>query len=120
MSPLPSAQRLAASGLAIAAVTILTLAFLVVSDLAREADLHREVIAVQQEQDTLEALRVRLNELVASARLAAATGDPETFRAIDRESTAIDQRLDALRSGDEAVPSSIEALVGDIRDESDR
>ncbi len=115
IAALPSAERLAAIGLAIAAATILILAFLVVSDLTREADLHREVIAVQQEQDTLEALRVRLNGLVASARLAAATGDPETFRAIERESAAIDQRLDALRTGEETLPSSIQALVGDAR-----
>lgn len=115
MAPLPSAERLAAIGLAIAAATILALAFLVVSDLTREADLHREVIAVQQEQDTLEALRVRLNELVGSARLAAATGDPETFRTIERESAAIDQRLDVLRSADDAAPSSVEALIGSAR-----
>ena len=64
MGILPSAERLAALGLAIAGLTILGLAFLVLSDLAREGDLHREVIRVQQEQDTLEALRVRLSELL--------------------------------------------------------
>jgi len=116
MSPLPSAERLAAIGLGIAAFTILGLAFLVVSDLTREADLHREVIAVQQEQDSLEALRVRLNQLVASARLAAATGDDATFRAIEREAAGIDERLDSLRgSDDDASLASVDALVDQAR-----
>ena len=115
MSPLPSAERLVAIGLAVAASTILGLAFLVVSDLTREADLHREVIAVQQEQDTLEALRVRLNQLVASARLAAATADPKAFEAVERESAAISERLDALRTSEEAAPPSVQSLVEQAR-----
>ena len=115
MSVLPSAERLAALGLAIAGLTILGLAFLVLSDLAREADLHREVITVQQEQDTLEALRVRLNELVSAARLAAATGQAASFRAVDQQAMDIDARLDTLRSSDEASLPSVEALVGQAR-----
>jgi len=112
---LPSAERLAAIGLAIAGVTILGLAFLVVSDLTREADLHREVITVQQEQDTLEALRVRLNELVSAGRLAAATGSAQSFRAVERQAADIDARLDLLRASDEASIPSVEALVGEAR-----
>jgi diguanylate cyclase (GGDEF)-like protein len=115
MPALPSAERLVAIGLAVAASTILGLAFLVVSDLTREGDLHREVIAVQQEQDALEALRVRLNQLVASARLAAATGNAKTFEAIERESVAINERLDALRSPEEAAPPSVQAVVEQAR-----
>lgn len=112
---LPSAERLAALGLATAGLTILGLAFLVVSDLTREADLHREVITVQQEQDTLEALRVRLNELVSAARLAAATGQAASFRAVDAQAADIDARLDTLRASDEAALPSVEALVGQAR-----
>jgi diguanylate cyclase (GGDEF)-like protein len=115
MPALPSAERLVAIGLAVAASTILGLAFLVVSDLTREGDLHREVIAVQQEQDTLEALRVRLNQLVASARLAAATADPKAFEAVERESAAISERLDALRTSEEAAPPSVQSLVEQAR-----
>ena len=115
MGILPSAERLAALGLAIAGLTILGLAFLVLSDLTREADLHREVITVQQEQDTLEALRVRLNDLVAATRLAAATGEGASFRAIDQQAAEIDARLDTLRSSDEASLPSVEALVGQAR-----
>ena len=104
-----------AIGLAIAALTILGLAFLVVSDLTREADLHREVIAVQHEQDTLEALRVRLNELVAAGRLAGATGHPDAILAVEREAADVDSRLDTLRASDEGDVPSIEALVGQAR-----
>ena len=116
MSILPSAERLAASGLAIAAATILGLACLVLSVLARAADQHREVITVQQQQDSLEVLRVRMNELLAAARLAAATGDAEVFRAIDRHAADIDARLDALRASEEDPPlPMIDALVGQAR-----
>jgi diguanylate cyclase (GGDEF)-like protein len=116
MGFVPSAERLAAIGLAIAALAILGLAFLVASDLTREEDLHREVIAVQQEQDSLEVLRVRLNEVVAAARLAAATGDEAALRTIEQQATSIETRLDTLRAYDEstAVPG-LDALVSQAR-----
>jgi len=116
MSFLPSAERLAAIGLAIAGLSILGLAFLVVSDLTREEDLHREVIAVQREQDSLEVLRVRLNEVVAAARLASATGDPAAFRTVEQQAASIDARLDTLPT-EEDSPSApgIEALVSEAR-----
>ena len=112
---LPSAERLAAMGLAIAGLSILGLAFLVVSDLTREADLHRDVIAVQQEQDSLEALRMRLNELVAAARLEAATGDGAALRSVERQAAEIDARLDVLRTSDEPALPTIAALVDEAR-----
>jgi diguanylate cyclase (GGDEF)-like protein len=115
MTFVPSAERLAAIGLAIAGVTILALAFLVISDLTREDDLHYQVIAVQHEQDSLEVLRVRLNELVAATRLAAATGDTEAFRAIDRQAAAIDGRLDALREQEAPASPGLDALVDQAR-----
>jgi len=111
---LPSAERLAAIGLAIAGATILALAFLVLSDVARESDLHREVLVVQQQQDSLEALRVRINGLVAAARLGAATGDAEAFRALDRHADEIDERLDGLQAAEEAPPD-VESLVNETR-----
>lgn len=114
MAILPSAARLAAIGLATAGLTILGLAFLVVSDLTREAELHREVIAVQEAQDSLELLRVEMNDLVAAARLAAATGDEGTFRTIDRRAADIDARLVALRSGDSRI-DMLDALAPRMR-----
>ena len=70
---------------------------------------------MQQEQDTLEALRVRLNELVSAGRLAAATGSAQSFRAVERQAADIDARLDLLRASDEASIPSVEALVGEAR-----
>lgn len=116
MGLLPSAERLAAIGLAIAGISILGLALVVLSNLTRENDLHREVIAVQQEQDSLEVLRVRLNDVVAAARLAAATGDAGTLQAIDQQAQAIEGRLDALSTQEDAPPvPGLDALVGQAR-----
>jgi diguanylate cyclase (GGDEF)-like protein len=116
MAFLPSAERLAAIGLAIAGLSILGLAFLVVSDLTREQDLHREVIAVQQEQDSLEVLRVRLNEVLATARLGAATGESEAFHTVEQQAASIEARLDTLRTDEDSPPSpSLEPLVSAAR-----
>lgn len=112
---LPSAERLVAVGLATAGLTILGLAFLVVSDLARESDLHEEVVAVQQAQDRLEALRVQVNELVAAARLGAATGEVSAFRNVERRAAEIQTRLDALRDDENPTIPSLEALVPQAR-----
>lgn len=112
---LPSAERLAAVGLATAGLTILGLAFLVVSDLAREADLHQEVMAVQQAQDRLEALRVQVNDLLAAARLGAATGDATAFRNVERRAVDIHARLDALRAEDDPSIPSLDLLVPQAR-----
>src|SRR5204863_2132526 len=71
--------RLAASGLAIAALTIIALAALVLSDLQREADLHRDVIAAQQVKDRIDQLRTDLVELRADARFGALSGDPQVL-----------------------------------------
>jgi len=66
-----TAQRLVASGLALAAGSIVVLAVLVVLDLTREDDLHRAAIAAQEVKDHLETLRLELNEVRNAARLAA-------------------------------------------------
>jgi diguanylate cyclase (GGDEF)-like protein len=95
---MPATQRLVAFGLAIAAVTILTLAFLVVSDLTREAELHQAASAAQQVKDSLENLRLELNEVRTAARLAAITGDAEALQTIERRAAEIDSDLGYLRS----------------------
>jgi diguanylate cyclase (GGDEF)-like protein len=93
----PSAQRLVAFGLAIAAATILVLAFLVISDLAREAELHRAAIAAQEVKDHLESLRLEVNEVRTAARLAALTDDAQALRTIERRAREIDEELGFLR-----------------------
>ncbi len=93
---LPSAERLAGGLLAIAALTIVALAVLVMFELDREADLHREVIGSLQVKDSLEELRTQLNDLVHAARLVAATGDGRPAQVIERRAVEIDAELDYL------------------------
>jgi diguanylate cyclase (GGDEF)-like protein len=94
---MPSAQKLVAFGLAIAAATILVLAFLVVSDLAREAELHQAAIAAQDVKDHLETLRLALNEVRTAARLAALTDDAQALQTIAKSGNQIDFELGSLR-----------------------
>lgn len=91
-----SAERLAGAGLAIAAITIVTLALLARFELDREAELHRDVIAAVQVKDSLEALRTQLNDLRAAARLASLARDPQALQAIERRAVEIDAELGYL------------------------
>ena len=100
-------QRLAAFSLAVAAATILVLAYFVVSDLTREADLHRAAAEAQFVKDHLETLRLELNELRGAARLAAFTGDAEAVKAIEERARRIDAELGPLRSRAMEDPSSL-------------
>jgi diguanylate cyclase (GGDEF)-like protein len=104
----PSPQRLAAIGLAIAALTIFALAMLILFDLERQAGLNRETIAAQQVKDSLDRLRIQLTELRSSARLGALTGDAEAFRSIDRRAVDLDAELAYLAqraSADAPLPT---------------
>jgi diguanylate cyclase (GGDEF)-like protein len=88
--------RLAASGLAIAALTIIALAALVLVDLQREADLHRDVIAAQHVKDRLDSLRTDVGELRAESRYGAMTGDPDALAAIEQRAAETLVHLDEL------------------------
>jgi diguanylate cyclase (GGDEF)-like protein len=88
-----SAERLAATGLAFAALTIVALALLARFELDREVTLHRDVIAAVQVKDSLEALRTQLNELRSAARLASVSRDPQALQAIERRAVEIDAEL---------------------------
>lgn len=92
-----SVDRIAALILVIAAVTILVLAILVISDVRLETDLNREVIGALQAQDGLESLRSRLHELKYAARDVALTGNPESARAIQRRSIEAEADLAYLQ-----------------------
>jgi len=96
MRLLPSRARLAATGLAIAALTIIALAGMVLADLTREAALHHEVIDAQLDKDTLYSLRAHVQELRAAARLGARTGEPQAFVAIDQRAAQVDAELAIL------------------------
>lgn len=93
---LPSAERLAGSGLAIAALTIVALAGLAMIELDREAALHRELIASLQVKDSLESLRVEVTDLADSARFAALANSPAAAQVIERRVVEIDAELDYL------------------------
>src|SRR5258707_658747 len=106
--PIPSRARLAGTGLAIAALTIIALAALVLQDLEREAQLNRGVIRAQQVKDGLDRVRTALLELRAAARLAALVGDAEALAGIEHHAIELERELDyvnARASADAPLPT---------------
>ena len=93
---MPSTDRLAAIGLAFAALTIVALALMVFNDLAREAELHREVLAGQTAKDSLSSLRTELDAIHFAARLAALGESAEAVQMIERRAVEIDAELNYL------------------------
>jgi len=93
---LPSPERLAGSGLTIAAITIAALAGLALVELERETALHREMIASLQVKDSLEALRTQMSELHHAARIVALGPDAAAAQEIERRAVEIDAELDYL------------------------
>ena len=105
---LPSRARLAGLGLVIAMLTIVALAILVLLDLEREAQVHREVIVAQEVKDGLHRLRANVLELRAAARLGARTGDAASFRNIERRALDVEAALASLQTqaaGGESLPA---------------
>lgn len=94
--PLLSAERIGGGLLAIAALTILALAVLMMFELDREVELHREVIAGLQVKDSLEDLRTEMNDLVQAARMAALVGDASAAQVIERRAVEVDAELTYL------------------------
>src|SRR5262245_55903736 len=94
---MPSAERLAGIGLAIAAITIVALALATRFEVDREVSLHREVIAGQHVKESLESLRTQLTDVRYSARIAAAARDAEARQMIERRAVEIDAELAYLR-----------------------
>ena len=89
----PSRSRLAATGLAIAAIVIVGLAALALAELEREAELHREVIGGMHAKDSLESLRVQLSELGLAVRVVALTGDLEAAQRIEARAVEAEAEL---------------------------
>jgi diguanylate cyclase (GGDEF)-like protein len=104
----PSAERLAGTGLAIAAATILALALVMMFELDREAELHRDVISRLHAKDSLEALRVQLGDLAFSARMESASPGTATRQAIARRLVEIDAELAYLATHPARDPRSDE------------
>jgi diguanylate cyclase len=108
----PTAQRLVAAGLAFAAASLVVLAVLVIVELTREADLHRAALDAQDVKDRLETLRLEINEVRNTARLAAVSADARASRAMARNLAAMQDDLAFLReraARDAALPT-LEAL----------
>ena len=114
---IPSRARLAGAGLAIAALTIIALAALVLQDLEREAQLNRGVIRAQQVKDGLDRLRTGLLELRAAARLAALIGDPEALAGIEHHAVDVERELEYVgtRASADAPLPTFEALAAASR-----
>ena len=113
MRILPSRARLAGAGLLMAAVTIGVLVFVTLSELDREASLHRAVLVAQSVKDSLDNLRTHLNELRAASRLGALTGDSEAFVDIERRAGEVETELVFLaeRASADAPLPSFESLA---------
>jgi diguanylate cyclase (GGDEF)-like protein len=93
---MPSAERLAGSAIAFAALTIVALAGLAMIELDRETQLHRETIASLQVKESLEALREELIELEHAAHIVALSGAADARQEIERRVVEIDAELDYL------------------------
>ncbi len=90
------AGRLAAAGLAIATFLIVALAGLVLADLQREAQLHRDTLGAQQAKDSLQELRPPLHELRYASHWAAETGAAGELQRIEWRAVEIEAELDYL------------------------
>ena len=102
-----SIERVAAAGLAIAAVTIVALSGVLLNDIARETELSRELIAAQQVKDSLEGLRSAIWRLQFAARGMPDLEPKGRARAIGRELIAIEAELESLRAkSGEDIPAA--------------
>ena len=110
MGALLSRGRLAAAGLAIAGVTIIALAALLLVDLERQAELNAQVVDAQQVKDHLYALRAALQELRSTSRLGARTGDQQAFRAIERRAGEVEAELRELQTHASAMVAGANEL----------
>lgn len=108
---LRSRARLAGAGLAIASVTIIALAALLLVDLSRQTELNAEVSVAQEVKDHLYALRAALQELRSAARLGARTGDTPSFRNIERRALDVEAELRALDSQARAMVAGANELT---------
>ena len=112
----PLAGRIAGAGLAVAAVAIAMLATLIHGDMARETDLSREIQALQEVKDGLDALKDSLHRM----RHAVVTQPREAGLA--REQVTLSADLDYLRAKAAERPDvapAIAGLEGPVRDYAD-
>jgi diguanylate cyclase (GGDEF)-like protein len=108
---IPSPERLAGSGLAIAAVTIVALAALALAEIDREIELNREAIAATHVKESLDTLRLEMAEIAQSARLAARARDRDAAQAVERRAVEIEAELEYLASNPRPVRFELDELT---------
>ncbi len=107
----PSAGRIAGAGLAITAIVIAALAALLFSDVEKESELSREMIAVQEVKDGLESLKDGLQRVARSvAGRAAATRAP-VAQGLAAERVGVETDLEYLRAKASEQPRFAAALA---------
>jgi diguanylate cyclase (GGDEF)-like protein len=113
----PLAGRIAGAGLAVAAVAIAVLATLIHGDMVRETELSREIQALQEVKDGLDALKDSMHRL----RHAVATQSREEGLARVQVTLAADlEYLRAKAAERNDVAPAIAALEGPVRDYADQ
>jgi len=107
----PSAGRIAGAGLATAAVVIAVLAALLFSDVEKELELSREMIAVQEVKDGLESLKDGLQRLAAARAALGGAGHASFARDLARERVGIEADLEYLRAKAAEQPRFAQAIA---------
>lgn len=115
----PSASRIAGAGLGAAALVIALLSALLFSDVEKESELSREMIAVQAVKDGLESLKDGLQRLNIALASRAETGSRELGETLARERVGIEADLDYLRAKASEQPrfaATLATVEGSARD----
>ena len=114
-----SAGRIAGAGLATVAIVIAVLAALLFSDVEKESELSREMIAVQGVKDGLESLKDALQRLAIAHAARGGRGQATFAQDLARERVGIEADLDYLRAKAAEQPrfaQAIAAVEGPARD----
>jgi diguanylate cyclase (GGDEF)-like protein len=106
----PSAGRIAGSGLATAAIVIAVLAALLFSDVEKESELSREMIAVQEVKDGLESLKDGLQRAALSVAGRSADHGP-VAPGLAAEQVGVEANLEYLRAKAAEQPRFAAALA---------
>lgn len=106
-----SAGRIAGAGLATAAIVIAVLAALLFSDVEKESELSREMIAVQEVKDGLESLKDGLQRLAIAHAARDGRGRASFAQDLARERVGIEADLDYLRAKAAEQPRFAQAIA---------
>jgi diguanylate cyclase (GGDEF)-like protein len=114
-----SASRIAGVGLATAAIVIAVLAALLFSEVEKESELSRQMIAVQEVKDGIESLKDGLQRLSLALAVRGGGADAALAQDLARERVGIEADLDYLRAKAAEQPRfapALAAVEGPARD----